>query len=400
MMSSVNLQNKIVLKAQEEIFRQFLIFNPFVSRRMKETIIRRSYQEEKLTEDNHLEYKEKELTEKHILESVRQLIQTIRENGGNIDCEDKEMGTFVSLAVENNCPKILELLIEAKADFNWEPKSKGISRNPYLTIATEKNFVECVDVLLKARANAEEKNMWKKNSLYIASEKGFDRCIHLLLNAKANPNPEKKTYKESTPMSVAILRYYCNGRDSSSRRCIELLRTAGAKPISKLDPLNTQDVEQKTQLLLALNQFETVDLYKNEIYRKGPSSELDKSIKRTGRTLPFALLMIIAEYLEDYNDGDCYDRAFRISIEKERLTYHSQLTAIVTISFGVGFFVCANLFSASYQSLTDAGTTPAYEAIKNSFVLGASFFAGGLIRKFWNDKVEDNERQVKRMKTR
>jgi ankyrin repeat protein len=168
---SGTLKNEIVIKAQEELFGQFIIFNPF-----------------------YIKAKKEKLTEEDILEPVGQLIQKIKENGGDIDCINKHQETFVLLAIENNCSRILELLIEAKADFSRESRSKSfIVKDSYLNIAIEENLVECVRVLLQARANVETMDYYyfRKNSLMIAVENGHDKCVDLLLNAKANPNSER-----------------------------------------------------------------------------------------------------------------------------------------------------------------------------------------------------------------
>jgi hypothetical protein len=192
-------------------------------------------------------------------------------------------------------------------------------------------------------------------------------------------------------MSSAMLNYYESGGSDSSRRCIQLLKAAGAKPIDN-HPIDTSlDIEAKTQKFLALQQFdESVNSCRHTMFQRNMPFVLDQGIKKAGKTLPFVLLLEISDYLDgDYNYDDFYERASHTFDKKKQLIFHSKMIAILMIGLGVGMFTITSLFPKTMSP----GSTPMREAIKGSI---GGFFGGVIM-----SAVDDcHKNQTKRIKIR
>ena len=98
-------------------------------------------------------------------------------------------------------------------------KGDNENKNP-LHWAAEKGHLECVKLLLEAKADPNKGDKWDNSPLHMAANNGSAECIRLLLEAKADPN--KGDNENRTPLHGAA--------EKGQAKCVKLLLEAKADP--------------------------------------------------------------------------------------------------------------------------------------------------------------------------
>jgi len=120
----------------------------------------------------------------------------------NIDAEIAFNISPLSLAVAFEEPRIIQFLLEQKAN----PNVKNTSNETPLMIAAIHCYKKAIDLLLKQRANVNDcstEGDWQKETpLLIVAAKGNLECVKLLVAAKADIHYRNKNDKTAYELAI------------------------------------------------------------------------------------------------------------------------------------------------------------------------------------------------------
>ena len=136
----------------------------------------------------------------------------------NVSTEDGAPSVFI--AVENNHPKCLEVLIKTGADVN-----KKYNQGTPLICATQNGFDDCISLLIEAGADVNSKNLYGFPLIIVAAQHGRYDCLKLLIEAGADVNTIVSQL--ATPLH-ALMENLDNVESKLLLKNIKLLLRAGA----------------------------------------------------------------------------------------------------------------------------------------------------------------------------
>jgi len=326
-----------------------------------------------------------------ILERVKYYIQQIKEKKGDInDLTTVFVGfnikrTFARTAVLANTPETLKLLLDAKANPDYDPPGCTLFSVPYLFTAVEHKSTECVDILLKkyheigilnTLLNQQEASESKKTCLIVAAKNGDSQTLRLLLDAKANPNTKDAFEKSS--LFYATFNYFIR-RNPNDLICINKLLEAKATSITPtINPSDYKTANKKTSKFIfsklkesapQMNKSDTEQLHKSLSF-----TEIRESIQPKNLDFNFDLIRIIYEYL----DNDVKLKDLEIVIVNEQDPLIKSLKRPEIVSCVLGFLM--GIFLYKYVNNTYSN----YDCLKLGLVSGLGLFGitAGLDVKF------------------
>ena len=185
-----------------------------------------------------------------------QITELLLARGANTDAFDPATGTALMIAVSQNCPKTVELLINKGVDLDF---AEGESGHTALTIASFHGMTEIAQMLINGGANINKPDYRGKTPIMNAIETHKIETVMALL---ANGADTEITYKKgmnALMLSILGVRpcfpYYMQ-RDRAEKENIE---HKAAKHVFRIlvkhtDDVNQCDNEGTSPLILALGQ--------------------------------------------------------------------------------------------------------------------------------------------------
>jgi ankyrin repeat protein len=144
----------------------------------------------------------------------------------------------LQIAVDNNFPDIVELLLSHGAEPNVTHQKCNdhplhIIASKSVRVREERENVEMIKVLLRYGAKADFRNDVGHTALHKEAAKGHTRIVHLLLQNRADPNTKASDHR--TPLHMAL---------SKSKQSVETVRTL----LRHGADLNARDITRETAL--------------------------------------------------------------------------------------------------------------------------------------------------------
>ena len=112
---------------------------------------------------------------------------SVRAKAGPVDKQDERGRTPLYMAAEKGHDRVVEMLLEAKADVDLKEDGRGETA---LHMAASKGHDRVVGILLEAKADVDKGNKYGETALQMAANRGHDRVVEKLLEVKADVDKE------------------------------------------------------------------------------------------------------------------------------------------------------------------------------------------------------------------